>query len=1043
MVVPSPPLQGRKWTLRGDTGSEVGETGGTADLNKASAGIDDNEDPRIQCVRDLIKKGGGRATGADIGQRFKAKDYQPLPEGMRLRNWLAQYEEFQVIEPWPSSAHFHVKLRSEESAEEVPSASTANGGGREAQADIRVQAPRYRSQQQPGHWEGPPDGERPSPSGGVQCKYFAKGVCNRGAACQFAHSQSSAPMRVWREKTEPTMGREQDQNDMEGRRDEPCFNFFKGACFRGDACIRSHSRSDQMCPFFQANGWCKFGDECAYAHYQELLPKEAGPEGSSASAEHGWGYDYASQMPGQEASPNLGDGFHGPASLYGADVLVPEEAYPALSGAGLLPWSYKTKLCHHWQACRKGAQCTFAHSIEELEHFKRRRMEQEWQQQVLPPNQWYLASSTNMPSSLLVDMRVPYQEAEEHALEPQNTSGSIAAHVAVTVNTNSRSNQDGQPVEREIPEAPSEIGEAHSPPVPIPEGGEDALSEASPISRAASDYSADERISHAAPVSSGDPTEEVEAAQPRTQMPPEVLPPVNAVDVGLEVFAKKLSFENGISITVSGLLPEEEFKEFQAKEEEPRLPLPEGLMQFSPVVKLLPHRKQPFAVHPALTLPYLQELRQCLPPGTSLAFYKLEEEKTKWERVEGGRFGKNQASIRLRDFCQVVVVKETYPECTIVVHPFIDPTAREKDHRARLLLVTKECPLCLAKAETRCAQYTEEGFLPLQKEEIDLTTRESYKIFIKPVTAEGQAAGGQAAECPYTHTVTRRDLKLTFYKDSIWYQVDIEGTSTQVIFPVQGPGVNTVAFLDGGSVRELLELQEHTKPAVATCPQELTQALDGDRIHLLTVSLKSFTDKTNKDEDVMTADDVLVGYDSILAFFKNRVAEGKANPECIVLLLRFGKKLAAKFFEKSGRPCAGVDSVVYWNERLADNGMDTLEKNPEAARLLCRYLPQEIKKQLVKSGMGNDRAWLYREALCETIKCLQNDPSYDWGRHGQDRFQSFPTLDQLQKRPRPSPAPLAQSDDAFSEASMSLPRSEPRSTRELPRADTGGAEAYQ
>lgn len=92
------------------------------------------------------------------------------------------------------------------------------------------------------------------------CRDFLKGVCTRGAACRFAHTEPD-PVQL--------------QHDAAQR--GPCRDFLKGMCSRGATCKYSHTPTEAevalaqaefrqtACRFF-AKGICKNGTACRFSH---------------------------------------------------------------------------------------------------------------------------------------------------------------------------------------------------------------------------------------------------------------------------------------------------------------------------------------------------------------------------------------------------------------------------------------------------------------------------------------------------------------------------------------------------------------------------------------------------------------------------------------------------------------------------------------------------------------------------------------------------------------------------------------------------------
>lgn len=162
------------------------------------------------------------------------------------------------------------------------------------------------------------------------CKYYSKGVCNKGDECEFLHE---GPVGI----VEDTICK---------------FLFTVGGCAKGKSCQFSHDRKLVPCKFFVSIGHCNDGDACLFSHGD--VSDEVAAEIKSR-----W-VDDPSQMSGfvqvkapapkaveqlwSEHKPSLGHGVGGAMTMHagmGASVMhdsnssPPAEQQPAGGGLGL------------------------------------------------------------------------------------------------------------------------------------------------------------------------------------------------------------------------------------------------------------------------------------------------------------------------------------------------------------------------------------------------------------------------------------------------------------------------------------------------------------------------------------------------------------------------------------------------------------------------------------------------------------------------------------------------------------------------------------
>src|SRR5579859_4358876 len=109
----------------------------------------------------------------------------------------------------------------------------------------------------------------------IPCKFYQKGVCRNGSACQFGHSNlpSAAETPIQRAAAAAKVKTPVPVREVE-RSSAPCHYFREGRCMKGDGCPRRHEvqeqgiRDSRTCSFF-LEGNCAFGNTCRRSHSLE------------------------------------------------------------------------------------------------------------------------------------------------------------------------------------------------------------------------------------------------------------------------------------------------------------------------------------------------------------------------------------------------------------------------------------------------------------------------------------------------------------------------------------------------------------------------------------------------------------------------------------------------------------------------------------------------------------------------------------------------------------------------------------------------------
>ncbi|CAI0423329.1 unnamed protein product [Linum tenue] len=78
------------------------------------------------------------------------------------------------------------------------------------------------------------------------CRHYMLGKCWESEKCKFSHD--AIPLT----------------------KSEPCKFFVRGACMKGDDCLRDHELSKYPCDNFKSTGYCSRGQKCLFSH--KLLP---------------------------------------------------------------------------------------------------------------------------------------------------------------------------------------------------------------------------------------------------------------------------------------------------------------------------------------------------------------------------------------------------------------------------------------------------------------------------------------------------------------------------------------------------------------------------------------------------------------------------------------------------------------------------------------------------------------------------------------------------------------------------------------------------
>mmetsp|Transcript_53594 Transcript_53594/g.149081 ORF Transcript_53594/g.149081 Transcript_53594/m.149081 type:complete len:333 (-) Transcript_53594:105-1103(-) len=189
------------------------------------------------------------------------------------------------------------------------------------------------------------------------CKFFQEGYCNRSNLCTYAHGDADLRNGV-EGCTESGAGVSEGGGDTAGCKTKLCTLFQEGRCMNGARCSFAHGTEElkffmfggaevlqgsgkgartQLCRYF-LQGQCVHGSECTYAHGNHEL--------------HHMGVNRGNARQWKSAGGKIG-----PAGA------------PCLGNAT----PHKTLICKFFMqfgSCEWGAECTFAHSIDEIHGFK-------------------------------------------------------------------------------------------------------------------------------------------------------------------------------------------------------------------------------------------------------------------------------------------------------------------------------------------------------------------------------------------------------------------------------------------------------------------------------------------------------------------------------------------------------------------------------------------------------------------------------------------------------------------------------------------------
>jgi len=185
----------------------------------------------------------------------------------------------------------------------------------------------------------------PSVPAGEVCRDFARGRCSFGADCRFAHvdltaaAESSEPALPW---SEPPPAKP---------KKDVCRHFARGYCQLGDDCRFSHVLSDEPV-------------QPPAAHVPPVyavLPPPAGPPGTVGGEEICRDYLRGRCKFGADCRFNHTI----PPESTPYDAVGPEQLQTPLNK---VPNKYKMVLCRHFERgyCELGMDCSFAHGPEEL-----------------------------------------------------------------------------------------------------------------------------------------------------------------------------------------------------------------------------------------------------------------------------------------------------------------------------------------------------------------------------------------------------------------------------------------------------------------------------------------------------------------------------------------------------------------------------------------------------------------------------------------------------------------------------------------------------
>lgn len=121
------------------------------------------------------------------------------------------------------------------------------------------------------------------------CRYWIKGICVKGAACEFLHVWDNARMP---ECSHGDLCRDSSCLFRHTQRKFVCMNYEQGFCAHGRLCPHQHIQKEgpppmvasywttdykprsedtptfriKKCSYFLSNGWCPYFDMCAFRH---------------------------------------------------------------------------------------------------------------------------------------------------------------------------------------------------------------------------------------------------------------------------------------------------------------------------------------------------------------------------------------------------------------------------------------------------------------------------------------------------------------------------------------------------------------------------------------------------------------------------------------------------------------------------------------------------------------------------------------------------------------------------------------------------------
>jgi len=222
-----------------------------------------------------------------------------------------------------------------------------------------------------GGGDGPPERREPDDPAKyktVLCRHFARGVCQMGPDCQFAHG----PHELRRQGEPPriSMPAPPGPGMIPGG---ICRDFVRGRCNFGNDCRFSHvdpgaagpddmDRDDprkELCKYF-LRGTCQLGDMCRFPHSLDDEKEEA-PTGRDqicrdflrGRCKFGIECRFSHEMPDGVGDADRGEG-------------EPEQDIGSPRSGPEIP--YKSSICQNFERgyCELGVECQFAHGEEEL-----------------------------------------------------------------------------------------------------------------------------------------------------------------------------------------------------------------------------------------------------------------------------------------------------------------------------------------------------------------------------------------------------------------------------------------------------------------------------------------------------------------------------------------------------------------------------------------------------------------------------------------------------------------------------------------------------